>query len=138
MLYLYIISRWIILIPIYSFTIIHILIGILNKIDISICEDYFSYCALIIGFFIIIFFDKKIYTNINRNKLDKSQKFKKAIGVILSAHSILVITLLIIKWQLVLSFFALPIAILIFILYFSGFSEAYNEILKYKKNNKTE
>jgi uncharacterized membrane protein len=78
-------------------------------------------------------FDRKKYTNIDKNKLIQSEEFKKDVGVILGAHSLLAITLLILKWQPVLSFFALPVVLLIGALYFNGFYEAYNEIVKYQK-----
>ena len=131
--YLYIISRWIIVIPLYSLAIAYILIVILKKFDISICENYFFYCVWGIGIFIIVMFDRKKYTNIDKNKLIQSEEFKKDVGVILGAHSLLAITLLILKWQPVLSFFAFPIVVLIGALYFSGFYEAYNEMAKYQK-----
>ncbi len=89
---------------------------------------------MIIGFFIIVFYDKKTYSNINKNKLNESKKFKEAVGLILSAHSLLAITLFIIKWQPLLSFFIFPLAILTFILYFGGFFEAYKEIVKSKRD----
>jgi len=135
--YLYIISRWIIIIPLYSLAITYILIVILKKFNISMCENYFSYCVWGIGIFIIIVFDRKKYTNIDKNKLIQSEEFKKDVGLILGAHSLLAITLLILKWQPVLSFFALPVVIFIGALYFNGFYEAYNEILKYQKEKLT-
>ena len=140
MLKAYIINKWILYISIGTPIISHFAISILKSFlvisntKIPIDENNLSYYILaIISTLIIIFLSREKYSNINKEALNLSVKFENAVGLIFFGHFLLIVMLIILNWQPVLSFFALPVVILIAYLYIKGFSTAQNEIEKYKK-----
>ncbi|NPA66277.1 MAG: hypothetical protein GXO11_05265 [Epsilonproteobacteria bacterium] len=132
MLYTYIISRWLFYVMSITFIIIMLLQHFLNSID----ERYINYILLLIiffaGIFVTVLFKKEDYSEIDKKSLYASKRFENSIAMIVVGHFLVLIMMIVFHYQPVLSFFGLPFAIFIGILYIKGFSTAQDEIEKYK------
>ena len=128
----YLIAKWSVYIlflgPLVSSILIPILI---NNLGLSPKIGYVI--LVLIAVVIAIVLPKNKYSHIDVEILNATKRFENGIGLIFFGHFLLAVGFMLMTWQPVLAFFALPVALLIIFSYMKGLVMTSEELETYNQ-----